>query len=391
MNKKIILSVTIFIMLISLWGCASDKAGKAQTKASADNVVLSTEKVGETELTSEKKPEEAEISTSQPETEATQVPDNADDGNSDIEQLQELSDEPAYGFVWALDEAALDNAERNPETIEYITYDGTPIAVYCQLSSASLKPWEFGLFIEVDGVLQELTVDGEKTEIYRFELQSFETKTVKMTFEPNIGKKDEIKNLSCAISLSPDYIADESGGYRLYHEPSASGNFPLFMKTDSKGSADVITADTSLYKVSEIDKRIYRLYEQSNNLEYFESSPCCYVYENLKDYLKGDGVRNTRITAKASQNSRLTVNLHGKPGTYRISFYLNGKRLYSFDGKEYIDVTIGKNQQAEIPVIIDTSDLRGATRIEVYFKEIDCNFVDGDVIASSGAQKYIIK
>lgn len=401
MNRKILAVLLIAVSLILIFGgCSADKQPKTSTTVSIigyTNEAVTAEGAEQLETTvnaSDLNSEEettVDASSAKPgEVTTSEVPDIAEDNE---QELPNLSEEPAYGFVWALDEEAIRNAGSDFETLEYITYNGDPITIFCQLSNVSLKPWEFGLFIEIEGILQELTVDNTKAEIYHIELQSLETRTVKISFEPNIGKKDEIKNLSCAIMLSPGFVAEEEGEYRMYHDPVASGNYPLVMNADAPERANV-TDNTSLYTVSKIDRTIYSNYEESNNLEYFESYPCCYVYEKLRDYLKRDGgayIRSTRITTKASQNSQLTVNIHGKPGTYRVSFYLNGERLNIFDGKGYIDVTIGKRQQAEIPVIIDTKNLKGANRIEVYYKEIESNFVEGDVIVSSGVQKYIVK
>lgn len=388
MNRKMLAVLLIAISVALVFGgCSADKQPETATSASI------TDGTNEAVTAEGTEPLETTENASEPDLEEETTVGVPDISDKNEQEVLSLSEEPSYGFVWALDEEAIKNAGKNPETIEYITYDGEPITVFCQISNVSSKQWEFGLFIEVEGILQELTVDGKKAEVYTLELQSLETRTVKMCFEPDIGKKDEIKNLSCGIILSPSYIAEEEGEYRMYHDPAVSGNYPLVMNADAPKTADV-SNNTSLYTVSEINKRIYSNYEEGNNLEQFENYPGCYVYENLKDYLKkenGSYVRKTRITTKASQDSELIINIHGKPGTYRVSLYLNGERLNAFEGKGYIDVTIGKNQQAEIPVTIDTRELKGANRIEAYYKEINCNFVDGDAISSSGVQKYVVK
>lgn len=111
------------------------------------------------------------------------------DGSSLPEEAQKPTEDPAYGFMWALDEESIANADNDPETIKEIVFDGSPITIYCQLKNGSSKSWEFGLFVDVEGVFQELEIDGTKTELYCFELQPLETRTVKMTFVPNIGRK----------------------------------------------------------------------------------------------------------------------------------------------------------------------------------------------------------
>lgn len=309
------------------------------------------------------------------------------------EEAQKPTEDPAYGFIWALDEESIANADNDPETIKEIIFDGRPITIYCQLKNGSSKSWEFGLFVDVEGVFQELEVGGIKTELYCFELQPLETRTVKMSFVPNIGKRGEVKNLSCAVLLSPNYVAQADGSYGLYLEPGVSGNYPLIMNADSSNKANV-SNNSSLYTVSTINRTIYSNYDESGNLEDFESFPFCYVYEKLNDYIykdKGNFIRTTKITSKSSQSSNLTVNIHGKPGSYRASVYLNGERINAFDGKGYVDVTIGNRQQAEIPVVIDTRNLKGANRIEVYYKEINCDYAEGSILASSGPHKYIVK
>lgn len=315
------------------------------------------------------------------------------DGSSLPEEAQKPTEDPAYGFMWALDEESIANADNDPETIKEIVFDGSPITIYCQLKNGSSKSWEFGLFVDVEGVFQELEIDGTKTELYCFELQPLETRTVKMTFVPNIGKKGEVKSLSCTVLLSPNYIAQEDGRYGLYLEPGVSGNFPLIMNADSSNKVNV-SNDSSLYTVSTINKTIYSNYKESGNLEDFENLASCYIYEKLSDYIykdNGNFIRTTKIISKSSQSSKLTVNIHGKPGSYRVSVYLNGKRINAFDGTGYLDVTIGNRQQAEIPVVIDTRALKGANRIEVYYKEINCDYEEGSILASSGPHKYIVK
>ncbi len=403
MNRKISVVLLIMIFILVLFcGCSTVKHIEAETTSSTTVFISekssSTEQVESTvntsaETTTTETTDDSDAQSKVETTVTTISPDTTHSNQSDTEEKQKLTDDPSYWFIWSLDEEGIANAENDPETIKQIAYDGKPVTVFCKLKNASAKPWEFGLFIEIEGVLQEIEVDGTKSEVYRFELQSLETRTVKMQFTPNIGKKGDINSLSCAVLLSPSYVAPESGSYGIYLEPGVSGNYPLVMLSDSTSTAET-SDEASLYKISEINETIYSIYDEGNNLDDYENYPCCYVYEKLNDYIakeSGTIIRNTKITTKASNNSKLILNLHGKPGTYRVSFYINGERLNAFDGKGYIDVTIGKHQQAEIPVTIDTRKLKGANRIEAYYKEINCDYTKGDVLASSSAQKYIVK
>ncbi len=418
-RKRITVLFIIFSVILVFSACSTSESSANETTALTDvstREALASTTIGQTDT---------EIITSSPkeaETDSSVTVESAATTTSDItktttavsedsttaittdaglieealnpEEIEKLPDYPSYYFVWALDEEGIANAAENPETIEYFTYDGKPVTVFCQLLNASSKAWEFGLFVEVDGVLQKTELNGKAYELHRIELQPLESRTVKMTFVPNVGEKSDIRSLSCAVLVSPSYVSEEDGDYGIYLEPAISGNFPLVMYADSTKGAD-IADDPSLYKVSSVNRTIYSVYEEGNNLETFEYYPCCYIYENFNSYIKkehGSFIRNTRITTKASENSKLIINLHGKSGTYRLSLYLNGERINVFDGKGYIDITIGEKQQAEIPIVIDTRMLKGANRLEAYYKELNCDFTqENSIIFSSGPQKYIVK
>ncbi len=408
MNRKIfvMLSAMLFVFC-ALSACSTAK--KPENEATSTTVASTSEQTTSINAENTQPTSDAETSISEREITSSSTTNTLTTENTTTaystttqttaqvllpEEMAKLPDYPSYYFVWALDEEGIENAAEAPETIEYFTYDGKPVTVFCQLFNASSKAWEFGLFVEVDGILQKTEIDGQTGEIHRLELKPLESSTVKMTFLPNVGEKGEIRSLSCAVLVSPSYIAQEDDDYGIYLEPGISGNFPLVMYADSTQNAD-ITDDSTLYKVSSVNRTIYSVYEESNNLEIFECYPFCYIYEDIGSYISkesGSFVRKTKITAKASPDSRLIINLHGKPGTYRVSLYLNGERVNAFDGKGYLDVKIGEKQQAEIPVIIDTRKLKGANRIEAYYKELNCDFTqENSLIFSSGPQKYIVK
>ena len=66
-----------------------------------------------------------------------------------------------------------------------------------------------------------------------------------------------------------------------------------------------------------------------------------------------------------------TLNLYGKPGEYRVAFYIGTEPQKVFDGAENIDVTIKEGMQLEIDIELDTAKLpEGENRYYVVYKKM---------------------
>lgn len=116
MNRKVLAVLLIAISVALVFGgCSADKQPETATSASitdGTNEAVTAEGIELLETTENASEPELEEETT------VGVPDISDKNEQEV---LSLSEEPSYGFVWALDEEAIKNAGKNPETIEYIT------------------------------------------------------------------------------------------------------------------------------------------------------------------------------------------------------------------------------------------------------------------------------
>lgn len=305
---------------------------------------------------------------------------------------------PSFAYAFSMDEKELEKEESYG--IDEIIYDGKDINVFCKLTAGGYSDTEIGLRVFVDGIAQVISDKNDNENLVCVKLDKGESKTVKLSFQPNIGKKGEVLNLCFELITLPNIIKDENSSYSTYEDGSSFvGNIKLIMKSDA-----VATADSSICNrfssdmKSKVNKLIYQSCISDNGEEqineYYDQIGLG-IYQNIEDYVyreKTDNVIcvNTKIKTKSSQNTPLTLNLNGKPGKYRISFFLNNNLLDVFDGNKSADVSIEKGKQTELKISFDTTKLQKNNNVCICAQPLNDGFDPDNVIIKSLVYQLII-
>ena len=305
---------------------------------------------------------------------------------------------PSFAYRFALNEEDLES--ESFDGIDKIEYNGEKINIWCKLTAGGYSEIKIGIRVFINGIIQSLFVANETTNMITTVIEKNESETIKLTFIPNIGNKGDTMELCFDLSSQPDIIKDENESYRFYDDGSAPvGNVKLIMNADSSNIAEKEICDNySNLSVSKVNELIYQSYatdgdtgETNQYLDNIEIG----IYQNIDDYIYIDETdkvicTNYHIRTTASENTDLTLNLHGKPGKYRVSFLLNGKVQRVFDGKGFADVTVESNMQTELKIFIDTMELSKNNKVYIFVYEIADEFNEDNQTIRTAVYPLII-
>ncbi len=311
---------------------------------------------------------------------------------------------------------------RAEDSHKEVVYDGDDIIIrYIIDEGETSVEAEKGLILFVDGIRQKFTVksgdeSSEDVDMYVIGGNPGTTESIEISFSPQTGKKGEVLALSLASITDPDNnngkcvsekeikdyhfdkdydnICDDclvditiptgTRSYVLHNEAFAH----LIMEEDAP-EQKAVCSDKLLIKESPVHKKIRDMfnYEEpsGDGTEYYNEydkleSMHAVLYKDIDEtiyYEDGTLLKDTFIlhktdfTTKGEEKEKFTLNLHGKPGEYRVSLYIGTNPQPVFDGAENIDVTINKGMQAEIDFELDTSKLpEGENRYYIVYKKI---------------------
>lgn len=267
------------------------------------------------------------------------------------------------------------------ENIPTLVYNGKKVVIKLNYDSGNsdYDQCQKALFINLNAVRQTITLktpDGKTStgEFLMIDTSGSEHKTFEISFTPNIGKKGEELQLSLCMMARPELEHPHKllSAIPSYSLISTCGK--LIMKKDAP-TQEKICASFSGTEVTKTDDLIYQSYDYSdgvnNDNDYMETRGI-YLYKNISEsiyYEDGALVHNTDIKVKKSEKTKIRINLHGKPGKYRICLSLNNELLPVFDGARYTDVTVEKDKQTVLTVEIDTTALSGENSLYVIRRE----------------------
>lgn len=312
-------------------------------------------------------------------------------------------------------------AGRAEEARKEVIYDGDDIIIkYVIDEGAHSVEEERGLIIFLDGVRQTFTVKHgdeitEDTDMYIIGGKPGTVESIEISFQPNIGKKGETLALSVDSVTDPDdsnrmCVSDK--GIRDWHTDDNLDDIcddcltdvtvytgmrsfilhndvfaHLIMEKDSS-EEKAVCGDLSGMKESPVHEKIramYNYYDPSDDEAYYNEydkleSLNAVLYKDIDEAVYYDDgtllkdtftLVRTDFTTKGERNEKFTLNLHGKPGEYRVSFYIGTQAQPVFDGAENIDVTINEGRQIEIDFELDTASLsEGENRYYVVYKKM---------------------
>ena len=302
-----------------------------------------------------------------------------------------------------------------------VIYDGDEIVIrYVIDEGAHSVEAEKGLILFLDGVRQKFTVKHgdvitEDTDIYIIGGNPGTVDAIDISFRPNIGNKGETLALSLASVTDPDgssVVCDSEKGVKYWHTDNNLDDIcddclvdvtvytgmrsmllhndvfaHLIMEEDAP-EQKAVCGDIFGKRESPVHEKIramYNYYNPSDDESYYNEydkleSLNAVLYKDIDEtliYDDGTTIKNTFIlqktsfTTKGEENEKFTLNLHGKAGQYRVSFYIGTVAQPVFDGSENIDVIINEGRQIELPLVLDTSKLpKGDNRYYVVYKKL---------------------
>ncbi|MGN1443049.1 MAG: hypothetical protein ACI4XE_04285 [Acutalibacteraceae bacterium] len=267
------------------------------------------------------------------------------------------------------------------EDLTTVVYNGKKVVIKLSYDGgdSDYDQCKKALFVNLDSVRQTITLktpDGKTStgEFLMIDTSGSEHKTFEISFTPNIGKKGEELQLSLCMMARPELEHPHKllSAIPSYSLISTCGK--LIMKKDAP-TQEKICASFSGTEVTKTDDRIYKSYDFSdgvNNDNDYKETRGIYLYKDISEsiyYEDGVLVHNTDIKVKKSKKTKIKINLHGKPGKYRICLSLNNELLPVFDGARYTDVTVEKDKQTVLTVELDTTALSGENSLHVIRRE----------------------
>ena len=296
-----------------------------------------------------------------------------------------------------------------------ITYKGGEIAInYETTCNENANNPDVGIIISLNGVRQTFDVKSKNdkvkdVDIYNIEAKPGETQRFQFSFTPNTGKKGDLMSL-CILKLydpegeccpdlgimghldeDDDEICDKCSLKWLSCQPLSNsvyceGACKVTMAVDAPEEAMVCKdfSGMTISAVEEIIKDCYnyeKITEEGIYNEYDKLiAPVAFIYSDFENQIVYDKdayysdeqtLRYTTSTLSASENEKLSVNIHGKGGKYRVSFYIDTEIQPVFDGCEYVDMEFADGEQVVLDFNIDTTDMQGAHKCFVLIKPLD--------------------
>lgn len=269
---------------------------------------------------------------------------------------------PSYGCSWTLPNGADDE---NP-----VVFDGTPIKLTCSYENAGTGDFEIGIRIFLAGVLQRYSVEempDEDYDLFSFSLPEGGQKEYHILLSPNIGNAGDELEMQLVDVTYPNYVVrtnDPAEGYDGVFSGFATMNVRVLFNTDAPTRENIRT-DFSGGKVSNVDPLIRMYLDQMSGsertgTENIDESLYSFLYNlSVSEVIDADeiGVTHSDFILKADKSQQFTINLCGKPGKYRIAFFVNHHTMPVFDGCSYADVEVFDNQQTELIIRLDTTKL----------------------------------
>ena len=269
---------------------------------------------------------------------------------------------PSYGCSWTLPNGADDE---NP-----VVFDGTPIKLTCSYENVGTGDFEMGIRVFIAGVLQSYCVEetpDEEYELFSFSLPEGEKKEYHILVTPNVGSAGDELEMQLVDVTYPNYVVrtnDPAEGYDGVFSGFATINIRVLFNADAP-TKEAVCTDFSGVKVSDVDPLIRMFWEYMSGSETTGASN---TYENIYFYLYTSSVAevldaddivitHSDFLLKADKDQQFIINLCGKPGKYRVAFFVNHQALPVFDGYSYADVQVLDGQQTELIFHIDTTEL----------------------------------
>ncbi len=268
-----------------------------------------------------------------------------------------------------------------PETsgegeLDILSYDGEKIkAVFTIVGEEEPIFKEQALLITLDGIRQEFTAKcgdetAENTMLYTFNVEPLAEKKIYISFTPNVGKAGDELQMTTYLMYNPNFELKEKGDVdemvSHHHDVIDIGYNKVIMNVDAP-TETLVAEDFSGKAVIPADNRAIKSYNE------MEAEFYAFMYSDIDKFFTDDGF-HTRMYTKSGEDSEFTISLLGDGGTYRLSLYINNELMPVFDGYSYIDVVTSEDNQTDLKVKVDTTELGKVNSCYVLYEEISDSF-----------------
>lgn len=310
--------------------------------------------------------------------------------------------EVIYGVKWNIPDEVKD--ETSTDEMLVLKYEGTPITLSVEHENQGSSDLNLGLYLTLNCIRQTFDaeqngVTKENNEIFEFTVPAGEKTVTKITFTPNTGVVGEDMLLVLSDMREPSYLVetrDSSVGY-----PGAflgfEVNAKVIMKTDAPDSVPVAT-EYSGEKEAPLDSLLESLLIREDFINNTvtkiqpETAGVAIYRKNVSEIIPGDGTMILGLTLDKSEKEDFILNLNGRPGKYRVAFYVDHIAQPCFDGKSYLDTQISSYEtQTELHISLDTSKLGEFHHCYVKIFSLDVNdFTNDYVIGTAGPMAFFV-
>lgn len=267
---------------------------------------------------------------------------NNNNTTSAEEEQQSSASTPNYGLSAGFTEG--DNVS--------LTYNGKPLSFEYSLYNPE-APAEWGIDVYVDGILQNITVYSENasvaqnTNMYITNLENGERKIIRIEFMPNTGKAGETLELNVCSFLNPDYMIDGTDytSFLPFHRLSPGYTMKIQMNKDAQ---DPVKVSEFKGEHTEVPQEIMDSFNSVNSSNEIEN-----VFDRQQIFDVCKSSEDESVINLSGKKDTLKVFGYGKPGTYRISVYINNQIIRAFDGEYYWDAEVKKGQKFQIDIPVE--------------------------------------
>lgn len=237
---------------------------------------------------------------------------------------------------------------------------------------------EFSLLVYVDGRLTPY-YSTDNTQLMDYQVFNTEAsdvnKKITIFFKPLTGVKGESYDLNVVLFDNPNYMLKDTTWVSFLPNHTICNVCRKVLHYNAE------TADfdvSNQYVVSELDKRMENYFSNDECIggnELNEISIFFDLYLEPYDYENMTFIPVDYFSVEKEKKLDFLIPMLGNDGEYIISLYINNNIVAAFDGEEYLDVKIERNQFAQKEVSLSVSEYSGLNQIYVIAVSKENNYV----------------
>ena len=253
-------------------------------------------------------------------------------------------------------------------------------------------PIEYGIIVFVDGIRVPFSTSEKDTQqqMHYIKFGSDEKKNLKISIlAENIPDNKNVQ-VSIGTIIEPDFKIKNTD-YINYFPNHAFAPFATYNVVKSKDNTikcKLKSRISNKYSSEELTKEIENRYLQNNlNIDGTTSNKPQKNNLDVTNFfeLRRDKFTNVESMVTTEKNKTLDMKIYcvGEDNTYRISLYINHQLVPAFEGKDYVQVEVKRNEIKTVNVQISSDYIKSLdTYNHIYFIAVpldqDVNDIDSE-------------